>query len=363
MEARLGLVLREDPAVIVSVLENLSAREIAKCLPVCRSWKLYGGKILEGRRRIHSHPIVVENTDTVIDEMREYLERLPIVPRVALFFRGSEVTNETVWSSGSCENELLLLRKSLNPNCVVWAIVDHPIRHSRLISDVISSAQFACLDSLIFPTLPVGAHLICFCLSHDMYRNEVEGRQLSRAELNNLFTIPDQLPVRCLLLFRQLIIDINNLCTSFWHREGGQIALCGADVLNSCSVQPGSNHPSRDWFGLAFCGPNVSASSVVIDHSEDAAAKLQLLQEHVNSLQVHPKQMFAFLFAAGCVLEEKLQLQCQQFQEMFGQTPLTKVRTYGNHGHDYSPTRSVPPQPPNWRLDQKCMVFVLVAIN
>ncbi len=353
---QIGNVLRENPAVIVSVLKNLCAREISKVCLVCKSWRLYGQKIINGRTRMQSHVVVAENSDTFVRETKQYLENLPILPRVALFSHGC------MWPWRDVRIILPVLRQSLPLDCNFLLTVVPSVSNAITASNV---SQFAYISSsFIFPTLPEGAHLISFHLAHDRFRNEVQFGQLSRAALNDLFGIPDELPVRSLIFFHDVsLFGISNLCTSFWHREAGQIAICGATPDDICSIEPNSNYYQHRYgvFGLAFCGPNVSASSVVIDLSEDAAAKLRLLQEHVNSLQVHPKQMFAFLFAGT---RADLQLHCQQFHSLFGEIPLFNINASDyNHGHDYSPARPVPSQPPNWRLTDDSSVFVLVAIT
>ncbi len=130
-------------------------------------------------------------------------------------------------------------------------------------------------------------------------------------------------------------------------------------------VEPRSNLFCRyALFGFAFCGHNVSASSVVIGSSEDPSAKLRLLEEHVNSLGVPPKQMFAFQFFHSRVSEEKFHLQCQQFHQMFGQTPLANIRSfYNSYGHDYSPTKPVPAQPLDLHLPRASSLFALIIIT
>ncbi len=343
----------------MSVLRNLSAREITKFARVCRSWNHYGRTVLNGRNRMCANFIVAENTCTAMAEMREYMEKLPVIPRVALFSKGGQGSGWTM--ATDFQNMLLDWRKRLHPGCLFWAVDD---LRSGLVSTLDHTfAQFPrCLSTFVFPTLPEGAHLISFNLTYDRYR-QLQGSQLNRAAMNDLFAIPEQLPVRCLLMFSPAL-DVDSLCRAFWNRDSGQIAVCGATVFDNCSIEPGSDVVSHiNMFGLAFCGHNVCASSVVIGASEDPSAKLRLLKEHINSLEVPPKQIFAFQFVSCDVARAKFELRCQGFREMFSQAPLANIRAYRNYGRDYSPTRPAPTQPSNWRLPTICSLFALVAIT
>ncbi len=346
-QERIGIVFQENPAVIVSVLKNLSAREIGKFSPVCRSWNRYGRKILEGRKWMCSHLIEDEDADTVPAEVMEYLDKLPIIPRVVLFFeRGPRKF---------LENMMLEWRRRLHPDCRLLAI---DCSYLRCFSTSPS------MNTFVFPTLPEGAHLISSNLSSERCRQLAQVHQLSRADINSRFAIPDQLTVWCVLIFSSDGgLGVQSLCNAFWNRDSGQIALCGGIGTSNGSIEPSSGVFSRRCsFLLAFCGPNVSASSVVIGESEDPAAKLRLLKEHISSLKVAPKQMFAFQLVGLDVPKEKFHLQCEQFHQMFGQTPLTNIGTYWGYGHDYSPTRPMPPLPLVWCLPRASSIFALVAI-
>ncbi len=347
-----GIVFQENPAVIVSVLKNLSAREIAKFSRVCRSWNRYGRKILEGRKWMCSHLIKARNAARVMTEMRKYLEKLPIIPRVVLFSEaGTDIDEITKWRK-LFESMMLEGRRRLHPDCQLLA-VGYP-----------NSGRFSTsplVNTFVFPTLPEGTHLISSNVPNERCL-QLEGPQLSRADFNNLFAIPDQLTVRCVLIFATEWAYFESLCDAFWNRDSGQIAVCAGIGICKCSIDLGSDVLYGCTFVLAFCGANVSASSVVIGASEDPAVKLRLLEEHIGSLEVTPKQMFAFHFIGTDVSQEKFHVQCQQFHQMFGQTPVANVGTCWNYGHDYSPTRPVPPLPSDWTLPRGSSLFALVAI-
>ncbi len=57
--------------------------------------------------------------------------------------------------------------------------------------------------------------------------------------MSNLIGIPDQLPVRCLVMFAAGY-DLPGLYRAYWNRESGYIAIShGANVKQIFSVQPG----------------------------------------------------------------------------------------------------------------------------
>ncbi|XP_077989444.1 F-box only protein 22-like [Glandiceps talaboti] len=349
-------VLTHMHEIVENFMSFLPARTLNTCARVCKCWQGVAKKVLRYRQQISwvvydpDIPSIYHDEDSNNDyddsddeddederdsksifakELEKCLQCCSSVPRLALLFMEPGADSLFPENGASAGNSIeSYLHQSLPKDCLLLGFncpgvvsTSQDMKHTSESED-----QKQSCFSLLFPKMN----------GVDIHTMKISKKEFTKGShrLNILEAtgIPEDADVKCILLIGynrfafQAMGQIVHFLADAFKQKNRDVVIAGAyanDIMTPRSVD--REEKKTGILGLAFCGPNVKAASVLLDAKVYTPELAKTEIEKLKQTGLSEKKSLAFMFACigrGNYHYNQRNVESKVFRSLFPKTPL-----------------------------------------